>query len=94
MTKMFLPRCSLPALCANFSHRKNLKICQLFFIFCYRQAFSFVQGKRFCINPNEGFIAQLMEYEPIYKAQVMQYSDSQSQSNPRNKRNFDAIDDR
>lgn len=33
-----------------------------------KDAFSFVQSKRFCCNPNEGFMAQLREYEPIYKA--------------------------
>ncbi|XP_028398633.1 serine/threonine/tyrosine-interacting protein A-like [Dendronephthya gigantea] len=34
----------------------------------YREAFLHVQNKRFCINPNEGFVQQLMEYEPIYLA--------------------------
>ncbi|XP_031569241.1 serine/threonine/tyrosine-interacting protein-like isoform X2 [Actinia tenebrosa] len=34
----------------------------------YRDAFQHVQQKRFCINPNEGFAHQLMEYEPIYLA--------------------------
>ncbi|XP_046650342.1 serine/threonine/tyrosine-interacting protein B-like [Daphnia pulicaria] len=34
----------------------------------YREAFSLVQQRRFCINPNEGFVQQLKEYEPIYKA--------------------------
>ncbi|EDO33587.1 predicted protein [Nematostella vectensis] len=34
----------------------------------YREAFLFVQQRRFCINPNEGFTQQLMEYEPIYLA--------------------------
>ncbi|CAL8120235.1 unnamed protein product [Orchesella dallaii] len=33
-----------------------------------KEAFSFVQSKRFCCNPNEGFMAQLREYEPIYRA--------------------------
>ncbi|KAK9886952.1 hypothetical protein WA026_019209 [Henosepilachna vigintioctopunctata] len=31
-------------------------------------AFKMVKAKRFCIHPNVGFIAQLKEYEPIYKA--------------------------
>lgn len=34
----------------------------------YREAFLHVQHRRFCINPNEGFTQQLMEYEPIYLA--------------------------
>ncbi|KAK6181694.1 hypothetical protein SNE40_009500 [Patella caerulea] len=36
----------------------------------YRKAFLFVQQKRFCINPNEGFAQQLIEYEPIYRARL------------------------
>lgn len=32
-------------------------------------AYAIVQQRRFCINPNEGFMAQLREYEPIYQAQ-------------------------
>ena len=31
-------------------------------------AIRFVQKKRFCIFPNEGFRQQLMEYEPILQA--------------------------
>jgi len=34
----------------------------------YSKAYIFVQQKRFCINPNEGFVRQLIEYEPIYMA--------------------------
>ncbi|KAK0163389.1 hypothetical protein PV327_007074 [Microctonus hyperodae] len=33
------------------------------------EAFAIVQQRRFCVNPNEGFLAQLHEYEPIYQAQ-------------------------
>lgn len=36
----------------------------------YKEAFLYVQQKRFCINPNEGFVQQLKEYEPIYRARV------------------------
>ena len=39
------------------------------YTFC-RQAFHYVQQRRFCINPNEGFAQQLSEYEPIYKARL------------------------
>lgn len=31
-----------------------------YFIVCEREAFLHVQNKRFCINPNEGFVQQLM----------------------------------
>jgi len=34
----------------------------------YENAFKLVQQRRFCINPNEGFVQQLKEYEPIYQA--------------------------
>ncbi|XP_054262660.1 serine/threonine/tyrosine-interacting protein B-like [Macrosteles quadrilineatus] len=34
-----------------------------------KDAFTLVQQNRFCINPNEGFMAQLAEFEPIYRAQ-------------------------
>lgn len=32
------------------------------------EAHKYVQAIRFCSNPNEGFMAQLREYEPIYRA--------------------------
>ncbi|XP_054711101.1 serine/threonine/tyrosine-interacting protein A-like [Uloborus diversus] len=35
----------------------------------YNDAFTLVQTKRVCVRPNEGFMQQLKEYEPIYKAQ-------------------------
>ncbi|CAG8565727.1 3629_t:CDS:2 [Ambispora gerdemannii] len=34
----------------------------------YQHAYGFVQNRRFCMNPNEGFKVQLKEYEPIYSA--------------------------
>uniref|UniRef100_A0A673FM14 Serine/threonine/tyrosine-interacting protein A-like n=1 Tax=Sinocyclocheilus rhinocerous TaxID=307959 RepID=A0A673FM14_9TELE len=36
----------------------------------YRDAFSHVQERRFCINPNIGFVHQLQEYEAIYLAKL------------------------
>ncbi|KAG2457854.1 STYX protein, partial [Polypterus senegalus] len=36
----------------------------------YRDAFSHVQERRFCINPNAGFVHQLQEYEAIYLAKL------------------------
>ncbi|XP_070542299.1 serine/threonine/tyrosine-interacting protein B-like [Ptychodera flava] len=37
----------------------------------YKEAFRYVQQRRFCINPNEGFAHQLTEYEAIYQARLM-----------------------
>uniref|UniRef100_A0A3B3BZ26 Serine/threonine/tyrosine interacting protein n=1 Tax=Oryzias melastigma TaxID=30732 RepID=A0A3B3BZ26_ORYME len=36
----------------------------------YRDAFTHVQERRFCINPNVGFVHQLQEYEAIYLAKL------------------------
>ncbi|XP_048393522.1 serine/threonine/tyrosine-interacting protein isoform X7 [Stegostoma tigrinum] len=35
-----------------------------------RDAFTYVQERRFCINPNAGFVHQLQEYEAIYLAKL------------------------
>ncbi|XP_048969134.1 serine/threonine/tyrosine-interacting protein isoform X2 [Canis lupus baileyi] len=35
-----------------------------------RDAFAYVQERRFCINPNAGFVHQLQEYEAIYLAKL------------------------
>ncbi|XP_046981571.1 serine/threonine/tyrosine-interacting protein-like [Schistocerca americana] len=50
-------------------------------------AFGLVQQRRFCINPNEGFLAQLTEFEPIYRAQ--QTLRNGEASTPRFKRPLD-----
>ncbi|KAJ3166981.1 hypothetical protein HDU88_003070 [Geranomyces variabilis] len=34
----------------------------------FQKAYSWVQNRRFCINPSEGFKHQLKEYEPIWQA--------------------------
>ncbi|KAF9165287.1 hypothetical protein DFQ26_000335 [Actinomortierella ambigua] len=34
----------------------------------YEEVYSFVQNKRFCMNPNPGFKHQLVEYAPIFAA--------------------------
>lgn len=47
----------------------------------YKEAFLYVQQKRFCINPNEGFARQLMEYEPIYKARLTMMNGGRSSDN-------------
>lgn len=36
----------------------------------YSEALRVVQLRRFCVSPNEGFSAQLIEFEAIYKAQM------------------------
>ncbi|KAI7890858.1 protein-tyrosine phosphatase-like protein [Mucor mucedo] len=50
------------------------------------QAYHFVQGRRLCINPNDGFKSQLKEYEPIYKARQSNTHNDDRQSNRRRRR--------
>ncbi|KAL4237533.1 hypothetical protein ACF0H5_002247 [Mactra antiquata] len=58
----------------------------------YKNAFNYVQQKRFCITPNEGFMQQLIEFEAIYMArkhmQIMEQSDNTGTHNKR-KYSFD-----
>lgn len=49
----------------------------------FRRAYSMVQQRRFCINPNEGFMTQLREYEPIYQAEKTVRNDQQSSESQR-----------
>ncbi|KAJ8672375.1 hypothetical protein QAD02_003634 [Eretmocerus hayati] len=51
-------------------------------------AFSIVQQRRFCINPNDGFMAQLREFEPIYMAKNTVKDNENSSANQRSKRTF------
>lgn len=39
-----------------------------------RESFGYVQSKRFCCNPNEGFMGQLREFEPIYRGKKLSKS--------------------
>lgn len=55
-------------------------------------AYTIVQQKRFCINPNEGFMAQLREYEPIYQAQKTLKNGQQSSIRQRSKRTIHQMD--
>ncbi|PSN40606.1 Serine/threonine/tyrosine-interacting protein [Blattella germanica] len=48
---------------------------------------------KFCINPNEGFMAQLTEFEPIYKAQRTLQNGQCSTEKGRNKRRIDQVDE-
>ncbi|TPX64435.1 hypothetical protein SpCBS45565_g05844 [Spizellomyces sp. 'palustris'] len=47
----------------------------------FQESFTFVQNKRFCMNPNEGFKYQLKEFEPIWRASddeiIKKYTDEQ-----------------
>ncbi|KAK9295043.1 hypothetical protein QLX08_010523 [Tetragonisca angustula] len=56
------------------------------------RAYALVQQRRFCINPNEGFMAQLREYEPIYQAQKTLKNGQQNLSRERTKRTIHQID--
>ncbi|XP_012278740.1 serine/threonine/tyrosine-interacting protein isoform X2 [Orussus abietinus] len=56
------------------------------------QAYAIVQQRRFCINPNEGFMAQLREYEPIYQAQKTLRNGQQSSTRQRSKRTIHQMD--
>ncbi|XP_012260396.1 serine/threonine/tyrosine-interacting protein-like isoform X2 [Athalia rosae] len=57
-----------------------------------RKAYEIVQQRRFCIIPNEGFMAQLREYEPIYQAQKTLRHGQQSSARQRSKRTIHQID--
>ena len=36
----------------------------------FKAALNYVQQRRFCVQPNDGFEQQLREYEPIYRAML------------------------
>ncbi|XP_060585668.1 serine/threonine/tyrosine-interacting protein B-like [Ruditapes philippinarum] len=57
----------------------------------YKNAYVYVQQRRFCINPNEGFSQQLMEYEPIYRArQCVEFTDNTSTGSLKRKYQVDS----
>ncbi|XP_073991425.1 serine/threonine/tyrosine-interacting protein-like isoform X1 [Rhodnius prolixus] len=58
-----------------------------------KEAYDLVQQRRFCINPNDGFMAQLREFEPIYKAQRLLQHGQTSADTVRNKRTCDELED-
>ena len=51
-----------------------------------------VQQRRFCISPNDGFISQLREYEPIYMAHNTLRNGQQSSMGQRTKRTIHQMD--
>ncbi|XP_017879803.1 serine/threonine/tyrosine-interacting protein-like [Ceratina calcarata] len=53
------------------------------------RAHALVQQRRFCVNPNESFMTQLREYEPIYQAQKTLKDVEQSFSRLATKRRID-----
>ncbi|XP_011161895.1 serine/threonine/tyrosine-interacting protein isoform X1 [Solenopsis invicta] len=55
-------------------------------------AYSLVQQRRFCIKPNEGFMTQLSEYEPIYQAEKTLRNEHQRSEVQRNKRTIHQIE--
>ncbi|XP_011630995.1 serine/threonine/tyrosine-interacting protein-like [Pogonomyrmex barbatus] len=55
-------------------------------------AFMIVQQKRFCINPNESFMTQLREYEPIYQAKKTLKNDQQNLTSRHSKRKIHQIE--
>ncbi|XP_014671752.1 PREDICTED: serine/threonine/tyrosine-interacting protein-like isoform X2 [Priapulus caudatus] len=59
----------------------------------YKDALQYVQSKRFCINPNDGFAKQLQEYEPIYRAKLTVVNGQPSKRKGNLKRTRDEVDD-
>uniref|UniRef100_A0A8C1W7R2 Serine/threonine/tyrosine-interacting protein A-like n=1 Tax=Cyprinus carpio TaxID=7962 RepID=A0A8C1W7R2_CYPCA len=64
MTKEFIDGC------LETGGNECFSILIFIYLLSYRDAFSHVQERRFCINPNVGFVHQLQEYEAIYLAKL------------------------
>jgi len=79
---------------AGISRSATLMIAYLMETFgqTYKDAFLYVQQRRFCISPNEGFVRQLLEYEPIYLARF-QAKNQQFQNSGGVKRGFESDED-
>ncbi|XP_029165203.1 serine/threonine/tyrosine-interacting protein B-like isoform X2 [Nylanderia fulva] len=58
----------------------------------HMEAYLIVQQRRFCINPNDGFMMQLREYEPIYKAEKMLKRSQQNREGQHRKRTIYQMD--
>lgn len=56
-----------------------------------KEAYTFVKDRRCCIKPNEGFVAQLAEYEPIYRARQSLEQGSSSCESRRHKRKSEQL---
>ncbi|KAG8862422.1 hypothetical protein FRB96_001492 [Tulasnella sp. 330] len=62
----------------------------------WEDALHLVQNRRYCISPNSGFVTQIKEYEPIYKASrevAMRGGQNRVVSVARRKRDEDDSDD-
>lgn len=59
----------------------------------WEDALHLVQNRRYCISPNGGFLVQIKEYEPIYKAQVVAANFPQNPLHSRRKREDDDPDE-
>lgn len=70
-------------------HSKAVCLCLKPLFFISREALEFVQNRRYCINPNDGFKQQLIEYEAIYKAQQTLLNGQCSQEKGKLKRKHD-----
>lgn len=52
-----------------------------------------VKERRYCIQPNDGFVAQLVEFEPIYRAQqTLQQGQSSTNNHLTKKRKAEQLD--
>ncbi|OXU16319.1 hypothetical protein TSAR_004734 [Trichomalopsis sarcophagae] len=79
---------------AGISRSAALVIAYLMETFGLKQekAYSILQQRRFCINPNDGFMAQLREYEPIYQAEKSLPNSQETLTNQRSKRTLHMTD--
>eukprot|EP00039_Didymoeca_costata_P025095 m.12316 g.12316 ORF g.12316 m.12316 type:complete len:280 (+) comp4634_c0_seq1:262-1101(+) len=59
----------------------------------YTEALRLIQLRRFCVSPNEGFQAQLQEYEPIYQAKRQVTEQAGNLQRKRNLEDYDSDDD-
>ena len=62
----------------------------------FKSALNYVQQRRFCVQPNDGFEQQLKEFEPIYRALIENREARRSQdyfSRPKRSRDEDSDDD-
>ncbi|KAK9703366.1 Dual specificity phosphatase, catalytic domain [Popillia japonica] len=55
------------------------------------EAYKYVKDRRACIKPNDGFVAQLVEYEPIYRARQTLEQGGSSCEPRRQKRKSDQL---
>ncbi|XP_038065867.1 serine/threonine/tyrosine-interacting protein-like [Patiria miniata] len=58
----------------------------------FKDAVHYVQQRRFCISPNEGFMRQLEEYEPIFTARLQMMSQQERPETSGLKRPHEDVD--